>query len=93
MGGAFGSLHVVLDSFGAESDPFGLAHQGELDVNAVEEIGMQESDVGFACCDCGQHGSVLANEGDVVDSEGRIKQRAGPNEYREDAFAQNAVQM
>jgi hypothetical protein len=87
MGGAFGSLHVVLGSLGAgfgaflvEGDPFGLAHEGELDVDSVEEIGRQESDVGFACCDCGQHGPVLANEGDVVDAEGPIKQRAGPDE-------------
>lgn len=78
-GWAFDSLLVVLGSLGAgfwvflvEGDPFGLAHEGELDVDSVEDIGRQESDVDFACCDCGQHGPVLANEGDDVDAEGRI---------------------
>jgi hypothetical protein len=86
-GWGVGSLHVVLGSLGAgfgvflvEGDPFGLAHEGELDVDSVEEIGRQESDVGFACCDYGQYGPVLANEGDDVDAVGPIKQRAGPNE-------------
>ena len=90
MGGAFGSLHVVLGSPGAafgvflvEGDAFGFAHEGELDVDAVEEIGGQEAGVGCACCDCGEFGPVLGDEGGVVDAKAWIEERAGVDEIEE----------
>ena len=63
MGGALGSLHIVLGSSSAgfgiflvEGDAFGFAHESELDVDAVEEFGRQEGGVGRACRDCGEFG-------------------------------------
>jgi hypothetical protein len=45
VGGALGSLHVVLGAsragfgvFLVEGDAFGFAHEGELDIDAVEEF-------------------------------------------------------
>jgi hypothetical protein len=53
VGGALGSLYVVLRSLGAglriflvEGDAFGFAHQGELYVDAVKEFGGEEAGVG-----------------------------------------------
>jgi hypothetical protein len=86
-GGAFCSLHVVLGALGAtcgvflvEGDAFGFAHQGELDVDAVEEFGGQEGRVGCAGCDGGEFGPVLGDESGVVDAKGGIEERAGVNE-------------
>ena len=55
LGGAFGPLEVILGSLGAacgvslvEGDAFGFGHEGELDIDAVEELGRQERWVGDA---------------------------------------------
>jgi hypothetical protein len=91
VGGALGSLHVVLRSLGAafgvflvEGDALGFAHEGELNVYAVEEIGRQEGDVGCAgCCDRGEFRPMLANERGVVDAKAWVEQTAGANEIEE----------
>ena len=82
--------HVVLGSLGAapgvflvEGDSFGFAHEGELDVDAIEEIRGQEAGVGCAGCDCGEFGPVLGDEGGVVDAKARIKERGCVNEIAE----------
>jgi hypothetical protein len=86
---AFGALHVVLGSLGAafgvflvEGDAFGFAHEGELDVDAVEEFGGQETAVG-AACDCKEFGPVLGDERGVVDAKAGIKEGAGVDEIAE----------
>jgi hypothetical protein len=90
MGGALGSLHVVLCALGTasgvflvEGDAFGFAHEGEFDVDVVEEPGRQEAGVRCACCYGGELGPVLGDESGVVDAKGRIEQRAGVNEIHE----------
>jgi hypothetical protein len=90
VGGALGSLHIVLGSASAgfrvflvEGDAFGFAHEGELDVDAVEEFGRQEGGVGCACCDCGEFGPVLSDESRVVDAKTWVEQMAGVDEIEE----------
>src|SRR5260370_30371447 len=69
VGGALGSLHVVLRAPGAafrvflvEGDAFGFAHESEFDVDAVEEPGRQEAGVGCTCRYGGEFGPVLSDE-------------------------------
>ena len=90
MGGALCSLHVVLGSSSAgfrvflvEGDAFGFAHEGELDVDAVEEFWREEGGVGCAFRDCGEFGPVLGDESGVVDAKARIEEWAGVNEIEE----------
>jgi hypothetical protein len=90
VGWALCSLHVVLGSVGAgcgvflvEGDSFCFAHQGELDVDAVEEIGRQDGDIGCAGCDRGEFSPVLANEGGIIDAKAWIEEAAGVNEIEE----------
>ena len=92
VSGAFRSLHIVLRSLGAASgvflikgDALGFAHQGELNVDAVEELGRQDADVSCAGCNCGELGPVLGDESGVVDAKAWIEQRAGVDEV-EKAF-------
>ena len=89
-GGAFCSLHVVLGSLGAacgvflvEGDAFGFAHEGELDVDTVEEFGGKKGGVGCAGCDGGEFGPVPGDESGVVDAKARIEEPAGVNEIEE----------
>ena len=69
VSGALCSLHVVLGSSSAgfrvflvEGDAFGFAHEGELDVDAVEEFRRPEAGVGGACSDGGEFGPVAGDE-------------------------------
>jgi hypothetical protein len=52
-----------------EGDAFGFAHEGELDVDVVEEFERQEGGVGRAGCDGGEFGPVLGDERCVVDAK------------------------
>jgi len=90
LGWAFASLHVVLRSpcagfgvFLVEGDAFGFAHEGELDVDALEELRGQEGGVGCACCYGGEFGPMLDDESGVVNAKARIVHRAGVNEIEE----------
>jgi hypothetical protein len=92
VGGAFGSLHIVLGSASAgfrvflvEGDAFGFAHEGELYIDAIEEFGRQEGRVGCAFCDGGEFWPVLGDEGGVIDAKAGIEERAGVDEV-EDAL-------
>jgi len=87
---AFRPLHVVLGSLGAafgvflvEGDSLCFAHEGKLDVDAVEEIGGQNAAVGCAGCDCGEFRPMPGDEGGVVVAEGGIKERGCVNKVAE----------
>jgi hypothetical protein len=69
--------------FLVEGDALRFAHEGELDVDTVEELRGQECGVGCACRDGGELGPVLGNESGVVDAKVRIEGRAGVNEVEE----------
>ena len=90
LGGALGSLHVVLGSLSAgfgvflvEGYAFGSPHERELDVDAVEEFGRQEGRVGCAFCDGGEFWPVLGDEDGVIDAKAGIEERAGVDEVEE----------
>jgi hypothetical protein len=81
-GGAFGSLHVVLGSaraafriFLVEGDSFGFAHEGELDIDAVEEVGRKQGGIGCAGCDGREFGPVPGDERGIVDAKAGIERR------------------
>jgi len=87
VSGAFRSLHIVSRSMGAafgvflvKGDALGFAHQGKLNVDAVEEIGRQDTDVSCAGCNSGEFGPVLGDESGVVEAKAWIEQGAGVNE-------------
>src|ERR1700678_548042 len=86
------SLDVVLGAAGAglrvflvEGDAFGFAHEGELDIDAVEEFGRKKGDVGCAGGDCGELRPVLGDERHAVGAPGGIEEWTGLNKI-EDTF-------
>jgi hypothetical protein len=78
-----GSTSAGFGVFLVEGYAFGFAHEGELDVDAVEEFGWQKGGIGCARCDGGEFGPVPHDESGVIDAKARIEERAGMNEIEE----------